>query len=669
MNCFCKVFVIILALSIVNCGGNGGNSSSDDYENAIDNNKNPIVVKTTKFSNLSECPNGGIRVDSGIDENSNGSLDEFEIDRTQYVCHGTDGINTLVNIETEVAGSNCDNGGIRIESGLDLNNNSNLDDSEIDDYKYICNGVNGVDGTDGTDGIGGYSDSNYYIVSYYANGGPTSFECNGYSSSKTINDYYTYGSDRTGVPMKTCITESCNTYVDNGYMFDTIMYGDEGCPCTNSNTLRCDSGYVGIDGHCVPSSSLSSLEECETYGFLWWNNSCHENCPEGQVLTSRGCEEPISDCTQYQYVSDNQCIEMTFTTIEGNICGQYDQPVIISGKDHFITCDSVFKKKVIIEPNARLLVDDNWKLTFNELYADGTTGEIQILTSTNNPSGKWDSIKIGNYTYSSDLCPKFNPLVGYETGNYLKNVIIDGFSNTSGTASAFRSCFLDGITVNGKSLYAYNSYITNSLINLSNNFYISTEYNNNYTNYLLYSQINVPSCSFYNTFVAWCSFDEYQTLNDTITINDYSAIFYSHINGSINVKSHSKLFGNAAQNINATSCTNCLISDNGSSISEKPSVHILNNNTDAKLSENVLISTLIFDQYGFINDSLALWELNYDVDGTTYIYSDLEGSEFYLAPSAKESYLLELISLDGVYLFNNEIRNILGGTNLVLNVY
>ncbi len=38
-----------------------------------------------------DCPDGGILVETGIDDNGNGSLEPDEIDQTGYVCEGGDG--------------------------------------------------------------------------------------------------------------------------------------------------------------------------------------------------------------------------------------------------------------------------------------------------------------------------------------------------------------------------------------------------------------------------------------------------------------------------------------------------------------------------------------------------------------------------------------------------
>ena len=68
---------------------------------------------------------------------------------------GTDALNSLIRTTIEDSSSNCENGGTKIETGIDTNNDGLLDASEIDpsQTRYICNGKDGVDGTDGVDGL------------------------------------------------------------------------------------------------------------------------------------------------------------------------------------------------------------------------------------------------------------------------------------------------------------------------------------------------------------------------------------------------------------------------------------------------------------------------------------------------------------------------------------
>ena len=57
--------------------------------------------------------------------------------------NGVDGKNTLVKTTSEAAGANCTTGGVKMEYGLDANNNGTLDVSEVNATltKYVCNGT------------------------------------------------------------------------------------------------------------------------------------------------------------------------------------------------------------------------------------------------------------------------------------------------------------------------------------------------------------------------------------------------------------------------------------------------------------------------------------------------------------------------------------------------
>jgi len=59
---------------------------------------------------------------------------------------GQDGKNAVINTTVEPSGTNCPNGGTKIEVGLDINSNGLLDFSEINasQTKYVCNGNNSV---------------------------------------------------------------------------------------------------------------------------------------------------------------------------------------------------------------------------------------------------------------------------------------------------------------------------------------------------------------------------------------------------------------------------------------------------------------------------------------------------------------------------------------------
>ncbi len=143
---------LIGSLSMVSCKATEEEETPvvEETPAVTENNKPTAVATYTLAIGDANCPNGGIAIDTGIDENGNGVLDTDEVDNTQYVCHGTSGVNSLVNISDEAAGTNCAIGGKKIESGLDNGDNGEtagddiLQPGEVDATEYLCSsaGVN-----------------------------------------------------------------------------------------------------------------------------------------------------------------------------------------------------------------------------------------------------------------------------------------------------------------------------------------------------------------------------------------------------------------------------------------------------------------------------------------------------------------------------------------------
>ncbi len=132
------LMICTLALLLVACGRGG----------TLDDPLRPSVASKTAAIDVgdADCPQGGILVHTGIDEDLNGLLDDDEIDSTSKVCHGETGagLAALINLSDEAAGSNCAAGGTRVDSGLDQNGNDELDPGEIQRSDYVCHGDNGL---------------------------------------------------------------------------------------------------------------------------------------------------------------------------------------------------------------------------------------------------------------------------------------------------------------------------------------------------------------------------------------------------------------------------------------------------------------------------------------------------------------------------------------------
>ena len=125
-------------------GNNGHNGENGQ------NGHNSLVISSTEVGDI--CANGGLRIDSGLDTNDNNTLDADEILITRHICNGTNGqdasngtngTNANIQTTTENPGEHCENGGVKIEVLVD-------DVVQTGLTKYICNGENGTDGTNGT---------------------------------------------------------------------------------------------------------------------------------------------------------------------------------------------------------------------------------------------------------------------------------------------------------------------------------------------------------------------------------------------------------------------------------------------------------------------------------------------------------------------------------------
>jgi len=163
-NYFHILNLVILLIMLSACGD--GEKKVDDKNDIViinetndTDNNNPklryTLARTTTIAAGEQCPAGGVQINSGVDENNNKRLDDTEIIETHIVCHGTSGYNSLIDITDEPEGEKCAAGGKRISTGLDSNQNSILDESEIAESSFVCNGLSGVNST--TDGTPGFN--------------------------------------------------------------------------------------------------------------------------------------------------------------------------------------------------------------------------------------------------------------------------------------------------------------------------------------------------------------------------------------------------------------------------------------------------------------------------------------------------------------------------------
>jgi alkaline phosphatase len=82
-----KTLSLAMLAVLVGCGGDDGSNGSNgiDGESAF----NSLVSQTLLKVGHAQCLNGGVKIDSGVDDNSSGVLDTNEVDATEFVCSPT----------------------------------------------------------------------------------------------------------------------------------------------------------------------------------------------------------------------------------------------------------------------------------------------------------------------------------------------------------------------------------------------------------------------------------------------------------------------------------------------------------------------------------------------------------------------------------------------------
>ncbi|WP_225413209.1 DUF7151 family protein [Stigmatella hybrida] len=96
------------------------------------------------------CPQGGTAIQTGLDDNGDGALNDNEVRQTSYVCSGgtsnSSGQMSLVKLLPEEGSTRCASGGIAVLSGLDVNADGLQNDSEVTSTQYVCNSKDGQGG-------------------------------------------------------------------------------------------------------------------------------------------------------------------------------------------------------------------------------------------------------------------------------------------------------------------------------------------------------------------------------------------------------------------------------------------------------------------------------------------------------------------------------------------
>lgn len=85
------------------------------------------------------CPNGGLRLDFGADVDGDAQLSADEVTSTNFICDGSDGLQSLLSTTEIAPGIECGFGGFRVDFGIDDSADGVLDSGEIDGNEFFCN--------------------------------------------------------------------------------------------------------------------------------------------------------------------------------------------------------------------------------------------------------------------------------------------------------------------------------------------------------------------------------------------------------------------------------------------------------------------------------------------------------------------------------------------------
>lgn len=126
---------LLLCLLAAGCGGDNNGAAGDGGAPSVA--ANAVAVAPGP-----DCPTGGVEVETGIDENLNGVLDDDEVDESAILCNGengADGLSAAILVDNDT-GDSCSTAGIRVRVGQDDNGNGTLDaPGEVDDTAIACN--------------------------------------------------------------------------------------------------------------------------------------------------------------------------------------------------------------------------------------------------------------------------------------------------------------------------------------------------------------------------------------------------------------------------------------------------------------------------------------------------------------------------------------------------
>ena len=297
---------------------------------------------------------------------------------------------SLIKTTVEAAGDNCANGGIKIETGIDTNGDGTLDDEEVDSSqtKYLCNGTDGadgkdgadgedgVDGVDGADGSGSGSGTNCFSFDILGVV-ETTMDASGITHDA---DYSQYPNVASGLLSSNISGTNMNFTSLNTNKFVISSTGQERLPEYELAIKGYDSGGALLDlsikveqywwmGNTSYEDSkrrgggfplLGAISEPRTTTFYYEGSSFDSNI--GGKIYNRGGVEGPNEYGMNLEISSNKTIDritLTYTPVNWTTAGAgYTRSKIINSFIKY-TCTTV-SSSIQTTPPADLAVGDIW---------------------------------------------------------------------------------------------------------------------------------------------------------------------------------------------------------------------------------------------------------------------------------------------------------------------
>lgn len=275
--------LILSAMAVVSCGSVGNGSPGTTQDAGLDASTSSggiLVSQSTVSTGDANCPFGGAELQEGVDTNGNGVLDPSEVTSVVFICNGATGAqgqqglqglpgeagvqgpvgpqgpqglpgapgatNLVVQTSLPVGNGVCANGGVVVQSGLDLNGDLVLEPNEVLQTSYICNGISGWQGAQGPSGAAGSNGNNAVVQTAPLPVGDTNCPNGGTEVTpcfiSTVDQSLTCGEP---------------SFICNGLNGDAGPVGPQGLPG--------DSGSNGLNGLNSLVVQVSVAPEC-TYG-------------------------------------------------------------------------------------------------------------------------------------------------------------------------------------------------------------------------------------------------------------------------------------------------------------------------------------------------------------------------------------------------------------------